>query len=567
MDYSDGDVRDKLIQLYGSHVDGLLKTVSSFRKTLIGLLGFVTRLYIGRYEQDLYKYMIPIFSGLDEITKSYIKLIKTVPDDIIEGLIDEFISDTGTLISLIQQIFIVHAVSPHTFLETYGSSMRSLSASSKLVGAYQGMFKYVDRKFPRDLESINHIHHILIIPYRQAQPENRVLFPTSNPMWRISYIQVDYTKMFRRQTVFMLLHECAHVLTDRKRKERFAYFAKARVSSIYCTVLAEYLRQPINTFIRNVSRVNEGKEADIKLFINKVDEDFYSKYLSGKIIEYIEYISDKIANVLQERYKTSKNNELFKYYMDSVDKWMNAELSAENFKIALAIDIGELLTDIYLKFTEDILKHQIREPVNIREAIKLERLCKQKYFIDLLKIYVSDAVEYAMNDPNSKDLLTYLFNDVYSDLFSIMLLGDNDFKPEDYIATIMEFFGMSVQSWTVSDVFLLRIITIAETMGWYSTETRESGSLLDILIKQTDIPPNVADNLAIWWKYCYSKPYRNQVLEYARFCKTELEKQVNGIKGSPEMVAIRGLWEKMGENGEDPEIMPHVYTMWRYLIK
>ena len=129
------------------------RIIESLGKTGVGLMKYLFRLKVGRFENDLYSYMIRLFHIQAEITEDYAKKIKVLGERILllskgqetesskredyvarlNSFLMEYTKDTAMLISRFQHLFSILSVSPHTFLETYGSSMRSMTASYKPV--------------------------------------------------------------------------------------------------------------------------------------------------------------------------------------------------------------------------------------------------------------------------------------------------------------------------------------------------------------------------------------------------------------------------------------------------
>ena len=462
-------------------------TLSSYKNTIYGLLGFLTRLLVGRYEQDLCQYTLPIFNSLKSILDSYINLFErdiiyfdpsfdwaaltdeqkshirkiiflsnnndkyydasTIDEckkylhDYLEEIAEECMRDTGILITRLQQIFVVHAVSPHTFLETYGSSMRSLSAASKLVGAYQGLFRFIDDKLCTSIDQINHAsHNILITPYRHARPENLIIYRTSNPQKRISLIQIDYTKMFWPETIFMLLHEAAHSQSNRLREERLRFFILTRIQEVLYSVVHKFLDSPLETFINSEIEADPGTHTKKKLFFDLSVESGFAELIRNKIISLVEN-EDDIADKLVELYKQEEGYDLFFNHLNAVDEWTRYVLTESILKESYAEEFGEKLRLSLLDISKQIRLNINTYGGNVREAIRVEELYKQP---DVYKRLIKDfpeTIKRGFENQLSRTLFTDLFRDVYADLFAIVLLDDNSFKEADYINALFCFVG------------------------------------------------------------------------------------------------------------------------------
>ena len=113
-----------------SHGSQLLNTLTSLSCSVEGIAKFLYRLKEGRFEEDLYVYVKPVFTSLATVTDSFKKNIRqlktTGHENEIDSYIRSYISDTADLLGKLQHLFSIMAVSPYTFMETYGSNMRSL---------------------------------------------------------------------------------------------------------------------------------------------------------------------------------------------------------------------------------------------------------------------------------------------------------------------------------------------------------------------------------------------------------------------------------------------------------
>ena len=581
----------RLDNTYGQHhaneVSGM---VASFEKTMCGLLAFLARLYIGRFEQDLYQCVSPVFGCLSEIIRSYSGLIskdaannKKEAKQRVQKLVDEFIRDTGKLISYLQQIFMVLGFSPHTFLETYSSSMRSLAAASKLVGAYYGIIRFIKRNFASQPtnSSDQETHVILLTPYRKAQPTNTILFALSNPKHRISNIQVDYTKLFKRHSVYMLLHEYSHTLTDRKRKERFSFFMHARMQQLFFHVYDSLRNNPIDTICEYLTRDSKKpyeQEANNRLFYGIDYKEEYEKRIKDIIDDHIYKKSAFLAEVFEINYNKNEKYSQNIYYMRHITDWSNARIIEVFNKRDQEKEGVVLYQELYLIDTElhkNLIKifHEIKEHIrskggNIREAIRLEQLIASPEALNRLIQKFEYQMDKALDDQKSKSLLHDLFQDVYSDLFSILLLGDKNIDAALYIEVLFEFAGAEVPNYlTDSDSFLLRVMTIAETMGWSAVFGNDE-SFSQMFASRFGIPQDTVNVMRAKWKRVSDIPYWQPVREYADLCRQTLEEQITKIGETNELQAIRGLWQDMDKDecAAIDNVAGHIFTLWSYLM-
>lgn len=241
-----------LTNIYGSAnvCESLSNVVESMRSTLVGILKHLYQLKDGRFQYDLYAFVLPAFEALPRITNNITTLISRVQSNCLRvgmgsnlelqkaaeyticDLLDCYIHDVSRLLTELQHLFSVLSISPHTYLESYGSNMRSITATCKLLVAYQGIAYCLSKHFRMELvvgrRVVQANEVMLVIPYRRIRQSTRVLFERSSPENRIVYIRINASDMFDVQkTLFMLLHECGHHVLNRDfRKERIKYYYK-----------------------------------------------------------------------------------------------------------------------------------------------------------------------------------------------------------------------------------------------------------------------------------------------------------------------------------------------------
>jgi len=595
-------VIEKTDDFFGKlYIDNAIEMLKSLSRTISGLLGFLARLYIGRFEQDLYQYISPVFLSFDKIIMSYKDLIvvysqiRDADNDNLKdekllktsNLIDECIRDTGELITRLQQIYTVLGVSPHTFMETYGSSMRSLSASSKLIGAYQGMLRYIEKRV--HTSKVDETYAILLTPYRQTQPSNRLLYSLSSPSNRIASIQVDYTKLFSSNTVFMLLHECAHTLSDRKREERFSFFAEAWTMMIFYNAFGYWYTQPIEALVFNVmlDESDQNKQypgnvvsdkpgqAENTLFYGIDGKERFENRIREKMSRYVNDTSKRISEKMRIEFNDSQKHSLHKDQMREVNEWVRRRLEDKYFDNESIMGYGNKIRELVAPMAEAIKKYISENNGNVREAIRVESLYKRHDSVEELIRKFPDSLNKLLNNPKAKESLSMLFQDVYADLFAIMIL-DGNMNADKYIDALIEFFGVkTLEFLTDNDYIFMRIMTIAEAMGWPvksgdpDTGSTEEG-FIDKFIKRQSIPDDFARELRRKWDRIEALPYRQPVLEYVKMCKKVLHNQVVSLENDHDGVrqAIRDLWKNL--DGETEEAIrltaKNIYILWNYLM-
>ena len=327
----------------------LERDVESLNVTLIGLLKHLIRLKEGRFEGDLYAFVAPVFEQLPNIAASYHNLItrlagiyQTVKNDQMKAqdilnrnendqeetqsltnrikndqeemqdisdriyaLYHEYVTDASRLITGLQHLLSVLSVSPHNYMETYGSNMRSISATCKLLVAYQGVTHGVAKAFDMKLQNPQHPGNdvetnevLLVLPYRRTKQSTRTLFEHSSPEQRIATIRLDYSSMLDiDQTLIVLLHEVGHhIMTFQFRKDRqqplhnavFAYLLQEGLGDIYRNPV-KAICEPINT---------QEKIHTIKWVWEEDDEkDLYKKSIQDEIKKVAQSIVTKLAEI------------------------------------------------------------------------------------------------------------------------------------------------------------------------------------------------------------------------------------------------------------------------------
>lgn len=313
----------------------LERDVESLNVTLIGLLKHLIRLKEGRFEGDLYAFVAPVFEQLPKIAASYLNLIshladvyQTVKNDQTEAqdilnrikndqveaqlisnrikndqaeaqdisnriyaLYQEYVTDAARLITGLQHLLSVLSVSPHNYLETYGSNMRSISATCKLLAAYQGVTHGLAKAFDMKLvnpqpcgEDVETNEVLLVLPYRRIKQSTRTLFEHSSPEQRIAIIRLDYSSMLDiDQTLIVLLHEVGHhIMTSQFRRDRQRPLQNAVFAFLLQEGLGDVFPKPIDAICEPIN--TQGKAHTIKWVWEEDDEkNLDSKSIQNKI--------------------------------------------------------------------------------------------------------------------------------------------------------------------------------------------------------------------------------------------------------------------------------------------
>lgn len=570
----------------------LTNSISSFRNTILGMMKYLYRLCKGRYEEDLYAYVQPVFNRLANITcdyqKNFIYLCSVGAESDADMLICEYIDDTSRLIGRLQHLFAVMAVSPHTYLETYGSSMRSLAAADKLLDAYQGIISFLKNNFPDQIRGEPSEREILIFPYRKAQSRHTLLYRHSDPMNRVSYILLDFTKMFSlKASIFMLLHECGHHLGSRLRKERFMCLTKASVSMALEWFLEDYISNPLPTFITRVysPQITEAaKKAHVRVLFAGLDKSkqvelaekytdrirsftvnilrqagnaasitHYVDYLSTIDTKYLdddlynEYFSEPVLVYLSERF-------LPEYFGCLISGEMNEEAIESNrkFRYELEKNVSKTVGTKLCETADDLVKEVSSLGGNVREALRIKTVYSHsdEFAKDVLQH--ADFILKSKLRSGSLDELYGIFANIYSDIFAIRILN---IGWREYIRIIPENLGVNRTAIPVHEANLLRVYAVLTAL-WPDADIRQAAAMLD-----TAGDSSVAD----MWENFECKACLPFMKEYACKCMKEMETLI-----AEKSVCDRKSFEMLSSlfRSDDPAVLINgIYHFYNYLMR
>lgn len=587
---------EQVRQIFGEEKRGqeLADSVTSFKASVTGLAKFLYRLKAGRFEEDLYIYVKPIFDRLSLITDNYTENINTLDfrEDKaqINELVKEYIFNTSDLVEKLQHLFSVMAVSPHTFMETYGSNMRSLAASDKLLDAYQGIVCFLKKNFPDRVNGKETMREILVLPYRKAQSAHTLLYQQSSPMNRISYIQIDFTKMFDiRASVFMLLHECGHHLGNRLREERFGFFAKAVICMTFEWIgYGNYLYDPLDRFVsrtkkefsretlsRKVECIFCGTAGGLKdTFENEIRKaagegirELGEYYGDGAIKRYKEvdpehaflgvlkdgFFSKQIIWFLAGNYIPA----MFGFHRDEKLEREKVEwLAGQREK--LAKNTAKIFGNDFKEIADQMYEQMAEKQGNVREALRIKTIYNnvdavQKSMID----NAQENIEKKMAE-GELDLLYSAFSDIYSDIFAICILGIHNAK--EYLQIIPEILGSEMDEIPQGLPSLFRVLVVVDAL-WPDQDKKEIWDWM------SNADTTIRSRLIQQWKEFENVSYLCYLKEYAKRCKEEMDRQVEEAesKSDEEKKALSNM---RGIFNDDPEQqISAVYYFCKYLMK
>ena len=530
-----------LSDIYGASelTSKLSGMIDSMHSTISGILKHLLQLRDGRFQYDLYAFLFPAFTALPKITENVNALIEMMQDNYsdaagkeaekkdlkvqwhntISVLLDNYIHDTARLLAELQHLFSVLSISPHTYLESFGSNMRSITASSKLLVAYQGIAYSLSRNFPMELrnggssETANEV--MLVIPYRRIKPHTRVLYDYTSPENRIVYIRFNASDMFQVQpTIFRLLHECGHhILSYDFRMERIDYYFEAYAgylldqafSSIYLnphksipiaiTGDADFPKLESNP---QMVRITTSEDVIRNAIIYKIRE---SSKLKEQLKQYWEKEYSENSNIKTLAEPIALQNAFSNHLADAGCYYIEAriaELEASKNEgavkdNALVKEIEALLSQVIVDFFKDVMDDEYNNRI-MKDDNELWSL------IELRSIYRSFPSEkrfniaeficrgrirnsYRLVADNVKDV----FSDIYSDIFALEMLNisrtdakTQEEEAEKYIALLRDEAGFRLKEEFSVHHHLLRFVSVLQEYFGFS-QTKADDLILNVL--------------------------------------------------------------------------------------
>lgn len=527
------------------------EVVFSLLATLRGLYKYVLRLCESCFADDLYAYTERIFKEVLCVANQYF----TEPT----FLTDEFIGHTTSLITELQHLYSVLALSSNTFIETYGSSMRSLNAASTLLTAYQGVLSHLNLKFPAtyvdEQKKIKSQHAILMIPYRMVQSSSIIMYPSFSPSNRLSLIHIDFTQMFHTNyALFMLLHEAGHMLSNHNRAERFPIFCR--------TVIKQYWEQLVLG-----KRFSEAGSTFLSIYDNP-------KKLSGLEKESMHVLLDKVDKALRKKMKkwikakASKECKRFQRQYNSTEVYKNCAQAESYFFDAVIPELGNFVDNMKNEIwfdreldhlTKMLIKLYIGEIMKIIKDYKHE-CCNIRFFAKAQAHYIAPYREYYIKTAlrNSAcqvfgDLIyriADIFQDIHADIFMCKLLG---ITAEEYAKTLKHFSSHADFAEFYDPCNLIRFSVVFHVyfkiklqkeafIGYFEFLEEEGKKLISNLM------PRISSST-------YMEYYR-----YAEICNTTMDCEMEAIKNDPCIQHIRTIYQASDKDEEFMEALFHMYT-------
>ena len=617
--------------LYGGadRTRDLSNIVLSMQGTLNGILKHLYQLRDGRGQYDLYAFVKPAFTSLPKITRNVSDLLlkfreeyTRLPDeekgnlrkiyiDSVSILLDTYIHDMSRLLTELQHLFSVLSISPHTYLESYGSNMRFVTASCKLLVAYQGIAYNLSSHYSMDLRKsrrrrVKAEEVMLVIPYRRILESTRVLFDCTCPENRIVYIRINSSDMLRvRKTLFLLLHECGHhILNYDFRKNRASYFFRTYAGylldrafgSVYSDPLkaiqllplitgeelknsknpekissfsteSEHIRE---TIIRALCQNNKLSEEMEKFWKNKYKDQIYIKNFSEPVSldnHFLTYVKDCACTFMSEglesleivtreegsgRKEQSSGDALVKSMTSILCKVIFAifrRLAEKECENKLHDDKYDLWYLSELKTVYSMFTDEYRCDKEKVQGI-IEWICRY-YFLPEYSI-LADEVKIA-------------FSDIYSDVFAFSILGyDKDKKNPDemraaaevYLGILEEEAGFHINRELSKTHLIVRILALLEAFFGLSKED------IIVLIKNRHPLKEEAENLV---RELMDQVGYRCLRDYTEhLCIPQIREQIEKNAAlQKDMVQLEKMYYGAEDGLHAAEFMNAVYYFWK----
>lgn len=605
-----------LTELYGAGGKHLAKTVVSLGGTITGLAKHLYRLLCGRFEQDLYAFVKPVFDDLlvvteditDKVDKLYTAYVDETEDedrkkeysDRIGLLLDNYVHDTSELLSQLQHLFSVLSVSPHTYLETYGSNMRSLAATCKLVVAYQGITYCLGQIFSENLvdeAGISYrIHYTtLVLPYRNITTNNCLLFSQSSLKKRLSYIQIDFTEMFDiPNALFVLLHECGHQFIESSMRKKCAEsYVRAVVENLFHQALSfnyQDIGRTVSWPLRREGHVFSMSNDVTQSSIDNIRARFFEN-CEAICKGYWDYYEDYCAEMNEIFDPLALENMVLPVIHESLKSYLS-ELTekGEDGWDGLFVVFQRLFRTSYT-----IVNHVIQEieefnekgaslrrgddgrrSMELRDAIFLEQFyCVPEpsnpkdgpsHVPDAVRMRIKKYMElvrqqFLLNLTEVCDELSEVYGDIYSDLFAINLLSlgcqenaeDQMTRAQEYVELIIRMAGAIRNEVVLETGKLLRIRAVLNEC-YHIEETQE----ITHILQGIGMPERICQKAEILLDEIKNSLYYDEITKFAKTCQDEL----NEKRKDSNLETVSQRLKQMHSNQSD-SVIDSIYYFWK----
>lgn len=548
----------------------LSERILSMRQTLTGIVKHLLNLKDGRFQQDLFAFLRPVFCTLPLITKDICQLVSDYHTPQIQekasvfkvaDLLDMFIQDTSRLLSELQHLLSVLSVSPHTFLETYGSNMRSIAATCKLLAAYQGIVYNISSHFDMTLRSpsgrkkVNEV--MLVLPYRNIRQMTRVLYEKASPYNRIAYIRINSSDMLDiPKTLFLLLHECGHnVLPHDFRMDRMRCYFQAVLGFLVDRSCSDFYLRAFWAMETPLFSSKEKRKPTVSRITirNEKKEDITDKQQDA--------INSEIKTGFQEicAREADRMCGQWENYLKNIKKKRVPLLDVYRCRFFVAVMpyarryIEELLgySPIQIhgnsigQFFDDLLGTCVFE--KYRKILKAE-LNKRGFnddpeLYDLIRLYTEydRFPKAALQNPTAEaarmigrvyqdacNEIRIIFSDIYSDVFAFYMLrldrlnsNEKRNEAEKYIEIAADHAGFQTNSEFVKTSVLVRMLIVLVWCYGVSPD-----DVIDFLVSRLPLSAEIKKNIKNDCETAVSSIYYTFVEDYARkLCRQSILKQ------------------------------------------
>lgn len=574
---------NNLTDIYGSTevTKSLSGVVESMQSTLVGILKHLWQLKDGRFQYDLYAFVLPAFEALPRITRNITSLIsqtktnclllggaarpelQKVGNDTICALLDSYIHDTSRLLTELHHLFSVLSISPHTYLESYGSNMRSITATCKLLVAYQGIAFCLSKHFRMELvvgrKTVQANEVMLVIPYRRIRQSTRVLFEQTSPENRIVYIRINASDMFDVQkTLFMLLHECGHhILNYDFREGRIVHYFKAYEGYLLDYIFSPIYRHPHITIQEPLYSSEDYQRIRVpspKIHIKHKSEDDIRKGIIDSLSKQ-DFIKSDLEGYWKREYKkldrvktlaepiTLMNDLLLHVkeatcsYIEGVLEELKESKDSEEFCSInqLSEYISWLLKEIIISQFITVLDEEYQkrfdkdddELWHLSEIRTIYRTYSDERIADGVRLICLDIVEKSYRSVAEE--LKMIFSDIYSDIFAFSMLRtwtlSNDNKKKEarkYITLLREEAGFKIKEEFDHYYLLVRILAVLQE--YFEIPPEEADDIIVDVLSLPDEDSNIIrENLSSARNSIGFEAVRNYTKE---LCISHIQKQI-----------------------------------------
>lgn len=587
-DRIDGIVRSKE-NVFGKAMPDALHPISQqifyCTNSLLGILKYSMRLQATINQYDLYCYITKLYEGFDHAVARYeekiIEFSKNETQgrnpDYLRKFVSNLVVQSMSFVSELQHLFSVLALSPHNYMETYSSSMRSLNAASKLWGAYSGMIEKIASLFQVEIGGKTQKCTVMLSPYRERKSQNSMFLSAFAEEKTFVLLQMNFALMFRPQmAVFMIAHECGHHFADRCREMRFELMTKSYFSHLLEAAFRPYYLAPLHLLVSVEDKGEGGNEEKRNLYykyldlvrqdnkdkaafrnlleihlLNELSKDtlvsLYQKWCEQLKAAYSKKFSkalDDLYRAFKEKYDAYKGkNDTSEEKNDTSEKKGDDKGVSWKYKFYF----GEVLMDSYETVGPPFLDKAVDD---ISHKISA---CNQNFVDGLLKDKQYDNLHFDLNqmarlsafwadrhaDAHNKNNIVVnlnirfdtvskatvmLFREIYADIFAVLVLG---MSLDDYKAIILAFLD-TYEPLLKNPITVRRIYAVFDAVYGGGSRLKE-WIYSDECLYSADVKRAALSEL-FNLESSFTKDY---ICNYARICSDKLRTKIKEIQASP----------------------------------